>query len=335
MIVTFFAAARSRAARRSPRPISRGCARSTVKGLPWCLRRTPNRRRPSPLAIRPAHAVSTRESPGSGDDLSPAWWQAWTRRAASHGCREPCPRWKRRCVMGAQVAIVAGAGGALGRATAATLAASGLTVVAVDRNERALRELPDGARTEVADTTDPTAVKGLIDRIAGEVGPPDVLVNTIGAFLPGDALSTAPETLRVMIDVNLGPALWLTQAVAPYMRQLGSGVIVHVAAGAGLEPSGGMAAYATSKAALVHLTRVLDVELRPHGIRVNAVAPQLLDTPDNRDVFTAEVMKHAVAPEAIGDVIAFLVSDAAAPVSGAILPAYGGASLDELFQGGQ
>ena len=96
-----------------------------------------------------------------------------------------------------------------------------------------------------------------------------------------------------------------------------------------------MAAYATSKAALVHLTRVLDVELRPHSIRVNAVAPQLLDTPDNRDVFPAEVMKHAVAPEAIGDVIAFLVSDAAAPVSGAILPAYGGASLDELFQGGQ
>ncbi len=237
--------------------------------------------------------------------------------------------------MSAHVAIVAGAGGALGHATTAILAASGLTVVAVDRVGDALRELPDGVRREVADATDPAAPKSLINRIADEVGPPDVLVNTIGAFLPGDALSTAPETLRVMIDVNLGPALWLTQAVVPYMRQLGSGAIVHVAAGAGLEPSGGMAAYATSKAALVHLTRVLDVELRPHGIRVNAVAPQLLDTPDNRDVFTAEVMKHAVAPEAIGDVIAFLVSDAAAPVSGAILPAYGGASLDELFQGGQ
>jgi NAD(P)-dependent dehydrogenase (short-subunit alcohol dehydrogenase family) len=233
--------------------------------------------------------------------------------------------------MSANVAIVAGAGGALGRATTAILAASGLTVVAVDRAGDALRELPDGVRREVADATDPAATKSVIDRIADEVGPPDVLVNTIGAFLPADALSTAPETLRVMIDVNLGPALWLTQSVAPYMRQLGSGAVVHVAAGAGLEPSGGMAAYATSKAALVHLTRVLDVELRPHGIRVNAVAPQLLDTPDNRGVFPAEVMKKAVAPEAIGDVIAFLVSDAAAPVSGAILPAYGGASLGELF----
>jgi NAD(P)-dependent dehydrogenase (short-subunit alcohol dehydrogenase family) len=225
--------------------------------------------------------------------------------------------------MSAKMAIVAGAGGALGHATAVTLAASGLTVVAVDRNERALRDLPGGVRPEVADTTDPAAAKSLIDRIAGEVGPPDVLVNTIGAFRPGDALTTAPETLGLMIDVNLGPALWLSQAVAPHMQQQGSGAIVHVAARPGIEPSGGMAAYSVSKAALVHLTRILDVELRPQGIRVNAVAPQLLDTPTNRTILPAEVMAHAVAPESIAGVIAFLVSDAAAPVSGAVLPAYG------------
>jgi NAD(P)-dependent dehydrogenase (short-subunit alcohol dehydrogenase family) len=225
--------------------------------------------------------------------------------------------------MGAQVAIVAGAGGALGHATTATLAASGLTVVAADRNERALRDLPGGVRPEVADTTDPAAVKSLVDRIAGEVGPPDVLVNTIGTFRPGDALEATPETLRLMIDVNLGPALWLSQAVAPHMQRQGSGAIVHVAARPGIEPTGGMAAYSVSKAALAHLTRILDIELRPRGIRVNAVAPQLLDTPANRTIFPAEVLKHAVAPEAIAGVIAFLVSDAAAPVSGAVLPAYG------------
>jgi NAD(P)-dependent dehydrogenase (short-subunit alcohol dehydrogenase family) len=225
--------------------------------------------------------------------------------------------------MSAKVAIVAGAGGALGHATAVILTAGGLTVVAVDRNERGLRELPGSVRAEVADTTDPAAAKSLVDRIASEVGPPDVLVNTIGAFRPGDVLTTTPDTLRLMIDVNLGPALWLSQAVAPHMRQQGSGAIVHVAARPGIEPAGGMAAYAVSKAALVHLTRILDIELRPHGIRVNAVAPQLLDTPANRATFPAEVMVHAVAPEAIAGVIAFLVSDAAAPVSGAILPAYG------------
>ena len=225
--------------------------------------------------------------------------------------------------MSDHVAIVAGAGGALGHATTTGLAASGLTVVAVDRNEHALRELPDGVRPEVADTTDPAAVKSLIDRIAGEVGLPEVLVNTIGTFRPGDALTTTPETLRLMIDVNLGPALWLSQAVAPHMQQRGSGAIVHVSARPGIEPSGGMAAYGVSKAALVHLTRILDIELRPHGIRVNAVAPQLLDTPRNQTIFPSEVMAHAVAPEAIAAVITFLVSDAAAPVSGAVLPAYG------------
>jgi NAD(P)-dependent dehydrogenase (short-subunit alcohol dehydrogenase family) len=225
--------------------------------------------------------------------------------------------------MGAQVAIVAGAGGALGHATTATLAASGLTVVAADRNEHALRDLPGGVRPEVADTTDPAAVKSLVDRIAAEVGPPDMLVNTIGTFRPADALTTTPETLRLMIDVNLGPALWLSQAVAPHMQRQGSGAIVHVTARPGIEPTGGMAAYSISKAALAHLTRILDIELRPRGIRVNAVAPQLLDTPTNRTIFPAETMAHAVAPEAIAGVIAFLVSDAAAPVSGAVLPAYG------------
>ncbi|HUD36936.1 MAG TPA: SDR family oxidoreductase, partial [Streptosporangiaceae bacterium] len=175
--------------------------------------------------------------------------------------------------MSAKVAVVVGAGGGLGRATAVALAAGGLTVVAVDRNEPGLSDLPDDIRREVADATDPAAATRLIDRIAAEVGPPDVLVNTIGAFRLGDALSTTPETLQLMLDVNLGPALWLSQAVAPHMRQQGSGVIVHVAARPGLEPTGGMAAYSVSKAALIHLTRILDIELRPHGIRVNAVAP--------------------------------------------------------------
>jgi NAD(P)-dependent dehydrogenase (short-subunit alcohol dehydrogenase family) len=225
--------------------------------------------------------------------------------------------------MSAHVAIVAGAGGALGHATAVTLAAVGLTVVAVDRSERGLGDFPGGVRREVADATDPAAAKSLVDRIAGQVGPPDVLVNTIGAFGPGDALTTTPDTLQLMIDVNLGPALWLSQAVAPHMRQRGSGAIVHVAARPGIEPTGGMAAYSASKAALVHLTRILDVELRPHGIRVNAVAPQLLDTLATRATFPADVMSKAIAPEAIAGLIAFLVSDAAAPVSGAILPAYG------------
>ena len=225
--------------------------------------------------------------------------------------------------MSERVAIVAGAGGELGRATAQKLAAAGFTVVGVDRSEEGLKELPGGIRRETADSADPAAARAVVDRIAAAVGPPEVLVNTLGTYALGDALTTTPDDLRLMIDVNLGAALWLTQAVVPYLRARGSGSIVHVSARPGLEPTAGMAAYAVSKAALVHLIRVLDLELRPLGIRVNAVAPQLLDTAKNRPFLTPELLAHAVAPEAIADIIGYLVSDAAAPMSGAVVPAYG------------
>ena len=126
------------------------------------------------------------------------------------------------------------------------------------------------------------------------------------------------------MDVNLGAALWLTQAVVPHMQARGSGVIVHTAAlNFGVEPTAGYAAYSVTKAALVHLVRTLEVELRPHGIRVNAVVPQLIATEKNKAIFVPEALAGAVAPEAIAEVIAFLVSEKAAPVSGAIVPTYG------------
>jgi NAD(P)-dependent dehydrogenase (short-subunit alcohol dehydrogenase family) len=225
--------------------------------------------------------------------------------------------------MSERVAIVVGAGGELGRAVARKLTAGGYTVVGVDRNEQALKELPDGIRYEAGDATDPAVARGIVDRIAVEVGPPQVLVNVIGTYHTGGVLDATPDDLRLMVDVNAGTALWLTQSVVPYMREGGSGAIVHVAARPGLEPTAGLVTYGVSKAALVHLTRVLDLELRPLGIRVNAVAPQLINTAETRAFLPADVLAHAVLPEAIADVIAFLVSDAAAPVSGAIVPTYG------------
>src|SRR6266702_2817344 len=132
--------------------------------------------------------------------------------------------------MSERVAIVVGAGGELGRATAEALAGTGYTVIGIDRNEQGLKELSDGIRREVGDATDPAAAKSLIDRIAAEAGPPEVLVNTIGTFRPGEAVAATPGDLRLLMDVNLGAALWLSQAVEPYMRQRGVGSIVHVSA---------------------------------------------------------------------------------------------------------
>ena len=225
--------------------------------------------------------------------------------------------------MSERIAVVVGAGGPLGGATARALAAAGYTVVGVDRNEEGLKGLPDGIRREAGDATDPAAAKSLIDRIAAQAGPPEVLVNTIGTFRLGEAVTATPEDLRLLMDVNLGAALWLSQAVVPHMRQLGKGSIVHVSARPGTDPTAGMAAYSLSKAALSHLVRILDLELRPHGIRVNAVAPQLIDTPFNRTAFPPDLLAHATEPEAVANVIAFLAGDLAAPVSGAIVPAYG------------
>jgi NAD(P)-dependent dehydrogenase (short-subunit alcohol dehydrogenase family) len=225
--------------------------------------------------------------------------------------------------MSTPIAVVVGAGTGLGQATALTLHRAGLTVVAVDRSEGGLAQLPNEIRREVADATDPAVPGPLVDRIATEVGPPDILVNTVGAFEVGDALGVTADSLRKLVDVNLGAALWLTQAVAPHMQERGSGVIVHVAARPGVEPTAGYAAYGVSKAALVHLVRTLDVELHPSGIRVNAIAPQIIATEKNKALFPPEMLAAAVEPQAIADVIAFLVSDAAAAVSGAVVPTYG------------
>ena len=225
--------------------------------------------------------------------------------------------------MSTRIAIVAGAGSGLGQATALALHASGLTVVAVDRNEAGLKELPDEIHREVADATDPAAVGPLVDRIVSEVGPPDVLVSTIGTYELGDALSVTPQALNHLVEVNVGAALWLTQGVAPHMQQKGAGVIVHVSARPGIEPTAGAAAYGVTKAALIHLVRTLDVELRQHGIRVNVVVPQVIATARNKAMFPPEMLAGAVEPETIADVIAFLVSDAAVSVSGAVVPTYG------------
>jgi len=225
--------------------------------------------------------------------------------------------------MSERVAIVVGAGGELGRATAKALADAGYTVVGVDRSEQGLKELPDGIRREVGDATEPVTARSLIDRIAAVAGPPEVLVNTVGTFRLGEAVSATPEDLKVLMDVNLGTALWLSQAVEPYMRQGGKGSIVHVSARPATDPTAGMVAYSLSKAALSHLIRILDLEFHPHGIRVNAVAPQLIDTAANRATFPAELLTHAVRPEAVANVIAFLAGDLAVPISGAIVPAYG------------
>ena len=148
---------------------------------------------------------------------------------------------------GESVAVVVGAS-ELGSATATLLARAGSPMVAADAVPKALDELPEGIRREMGDTTDQAVAKTLIDRIAGEVGPPEVLVNTIGGFLLDEAGNATPEDLRVMMDASLGAALWLSQVVEPYLRQRGSGATVHLPARPGTDLAAG-AAYLAAVAA--------------------------------------------------------------------------------------
>ncbi|MEY9933093.1 NAD(P)-dependent dehydrogenase (short-subunit alcohol dehydrogenase family) [Catenulispora sp. GP43] len=225
--------------------------------------------------------------------------------------------------MAERVALVVGAGGPLGQSVVEKLVAAGYRVAGADRRKDGLETLPSEVVRIPGDATDPEAARRIVETAVSELGTPSVLVNTIGTYGMGDALSATPEQLRLMMDVNLGPALWLAQAAVPHMQAAGGGSIAFVSSRWGAEAEAGVAAYSLSKAALNHLVVVLNHELRGSGIRVNAVAPQLIDTPLNRSFLPADVLAHATAPDAIADQLVHLVTDAGAPVSGAILPAYG------------
>ena len=173
-------------------------------------------------------------------------------------------------------------------------------MVAVDRTPNALDELPGGIRREVGDTTDQAVAKTLIDRIAGEAGPPEVLVNSTG-FLLDEAVNATPEDLRVVVDVSPGAALWLSQEVEAYMRQRGSGTIVHVP---GTDPTAGMARTASARrpSATSSGSSTLSCARTVSGPR------NFLTPPETGRVIPAEVLAHAVRPEAAANSIAFLVA---------------------------
>ena len=197
-----------------------------------------------------------------------------------------------------------------------------VTVTGIDRNEQGLKRAAGRHRARGGRPARPgRGPQPRVDRIAAAAGPPEVLVNTIGTYRLGDALSVTPEDLRSMIDVNLGSALWLTQAVVPYMRERGPGSIVHVASRPGLEPNAWQASYAPSKATLAYVTRMLDLELRLARVPGERGRAQLLTSPRPASSPRGRT-GHAVTPEALADVLVYHASDAATPVSGAVLAAY-------------
>jgi NAD(P)-dependent dehydrogenase (short-subunit alcohol dehydrogenase family) len=223
-------------------------------------------------------------------------------------------------------AIVTGAAGALGHAVVAQLRAAGRPVVALGRPGKGLDELAaqDGVHAVAVDLGTRAAVQAAFAEVDALPLAPDALVALAGGFAPGALADVDEEQLDGLFRSNFGSALWAAQAVAPRLAARGGGAIVTVGSRTALTGRAPVA-HATSKAAVVRLTSLLAEELRPDGIRVNAVLPSTIDTPANRGWMSAEQADRAVAPEAVAKVVAFLCGPDAAPISGAAIPVYGNA----------
>lgn len=211
--------------------------------------------------------------------------------------------------------LVAGGTGALGTAVVRGLLNAEHAVTVVDRKGEA-----EGAPTVHADLLDPAGAAAAV----GEVEGLTAVVNLVGGFASGPRVEDAElEEFERMLRLNLVPAFNLARAAMPRLAAAGGGSFVCVSARAALRPFPGAAGYVTAKAGVLAFVRALDAEYRDDGVRANAVLPSVIDTPANRDAMPGADHSKWVAPEAIAQVIGFLVSGDSGVVSGAGVPVYG------------
>ena len=222
-----------------------------------------------------------------------------------------------------QTVMITGAAGHLGRAVAAAFHARGARLVLLDRDAGALRKAfgqLQGALLLDVDLLDRDALAETV-RGAGRI---DALCHLAGGFRMGEPVhATAAATWDFLMDLNARSLLNVAAVVVPQLVAQGGGRVVTVGAGAARLGGANMGAYAASKSALIRLTESMSAELRDQGINVNCVLPSIIDTPDNRAGMPDADFSRWVAPEALAEVIAFLVSDAARAVHGAAIPVTG------------
>ena len=222
-------------------------------------------------------------------------------------------------------AIVTGGTGALGSAVVRSLLREGARVFVPFSRDGALDALraSAGDRVEGArvDLRDEDAVASAYRAFVEARGGLDALINVAGGWDGGKPVHETPwSTWQQQLDVNLKTAVLSCKAAAPYLVARGGGSIVNVASKAATAASPNSAAYGAAKRALVSLTESIAAELHGAHVNANVVLPSLIDTAQNR---AAGMTKGAVAPEAIAEVILFLISPAARIVSGAAIPVYG------------
>jgi 3-oxoacyl-[acyl-carrier protein] reductase len=218
--------------------------------------------------------------------------------------------------MKGKVVLITGGAGALGQTVVPAFVSTGASVILGDLHPL---QAP-GVTALKADFTDQTQVRGLVDEVIRTSGRLDALINLVGGFATGRVVETDVSLWQRMLTMNLTSAFLVSQAVLPHMLKRGQGRIVHVAARAAIEPFAGAAAYIVSKAGLIGLIRTLSTELEGSGVTVNAVLPSTIDTPANRKAMPAADPSKWTRPDSIAQALAFLASDAASQINGALIP---------------
>jgi NAD(P)-dependent dehydrogenase (short-subunit alcohol dehydrogenase family) len=228
------------------------------------------------------------------------------------------------------VILVTGAAGNLGRAVAARLAADGAAVVALDRVaaplQAMLAALAEPARhlpLAGVDLADAGACQAAVAQAMARYGRLDGVVHTVGGFAAAGVAEGTPELFEGMFRLNVLTTANLFAAAIGAMRPAGRGSLVAIGAMAALRAPAGLAAYAASKSAVLRLVESFADELRPTGLRVNALLPGTIDTPQNRAAMPDADVSRWVTPDQLARVAAFLVSDAASAVTGALVPVTG------------
>lgn len=215
--------------------------------------------------------------------------------------------------------LITGAGGGLGSATCRVFAENGANVIAVDR---AWRETKPFA-TIAADLTTAEGCDGMIAQALGH-GPIDALAHLVGGFSGGSPIAeTSDQTWDLMMNINVRVAFNVIRATLKPMFLARRGRIVAIGSRAAVDPSPNLAAYAVSKAALVALVKNIAAEGKDSGITANVVLPSTIDTAANRKAMPQSDFSRWVAPESIAKLLVWLTSDAAADISGAVIPIYG------------
>jgi 3-oxoacyl-[acyl-carrier protein] reductase len=237
--------------------------------------------------------------------------------------------------------LITGAAKGIGAQMVESFAAAGANVLACVRSpSNAVQERCESlalqydveVRPLCFDLSDEQAIKKAMQRLFSEKVYIDILVNNAGVATGGFLNMTTMDSIKTSFQVNFFAPFQMTQYVAKWMTRQRSGVIINLGSIAGLDNYAGYTAYGSSKAALMQFTKIIANELAPYGVRVNAIAPALVDTAMAQKMeskagdamIERSSMKRLGRPTEIADLAVYLASDHASFINGQVIRADGG-----------